>query len=66
LPELPEVETIRRRLAASLSGLIVRRLDVVDATVSLQSEAELRTLVVACAACGGAASISFSTLVQRY
>lgn len=46
MPELPEVETIRRRLAASLSGLIVRRLDVVDTTVSVQSEDELRTLVV--------------------
>ncbi|MGO8683868.1 MAG: bifunctional DNA-formamidopyrimidine glycosylase/DNA-(apurinic or apyrimidinic site) lyase [Thermoleophilia bacterium] len=46
MPELPEVETIRRRLAASLPGLIVRSLAVIDATVSSQSEAELRALVV--------------------
>jgi len=45
MPELPEVETIRRRLLTCLPGLVVRDVVVNDATVSAQSEAELRTLL---------------------
>ena len=45
MPELPEVETIRRRLATCLPGLTVRSLKVDDATVSEQSEVELRKLL---------------------
>ena len=45
MPELPEVETISRRLAACLPGLTVRSLRVDDAMVSEQSEAELRKLL---------------------
>jgi len=42
MPELPEVETVRRRLAACLPGLSVDDVVVSDALVSLQSEDELR------------------------
>lgn len=43
MPELPEVEIVRRRLLACLPGLIVREVVVNDATVSEQGEAELRS-----------------------
>ncbi len=42
MPELPEVETVRRRLLACLPGLIVGEVVVNDATVSPSSQAELR------------------------
>jgi len=45
MPELPEVETVRRRLLACLAGLLVRDVVVNDATVSEQSETELRALL---------------------
>ncbi len=45
MPELPEVETVRRRLATCLPGLVVRDVVVNDAKVSGQSEAELRALL---------------------
>jgi formamidopyrimidine-DNA glycosylase len=45
MPELPEVETVRRRLLTCLPGLLVRDVVVNDATVSEQSEAELRALL---------------------
>jgi formamidopyrimidine-DNA glycosylase len=45
MPELPEVETVRRRLLTCLPGLLVRDVVVNDATVSAQSEAELRALL---------------------
>ena len=45
MPELPEVETVRRRLLTCLPGLVVRDVVVNDATVSGQSEAELRGLL---------------------
>ena len=45
MPELPEVETVRRRLLTCLPGLLVREVIVNDATVSEQSEAELRALL---------------------
>ena len=45
MPELPEVETVRRRLAACLPGLAVDDVTVNDALVSLQSQDELRTAV---------------------
>jgi len=45
MPELPEVETVRRRLAGHLPGLVLSDLRVMDATVSGQSEAELRELL---------------------
>jgi formamidopyrimidine-DNA glycosylase len=45
MPELPEVETVRRRLLTCLPGLVVRDIVVNDATVSAQSEAELRALL---------------------
>jgi formamidopyrimidine-DNA glycosylase len=45
MPELPEVETVRRRLLTCLPGLVVRDVVVNDATVSAQSEAELRALL---------------------
>ena len=45
MPELPEVETVRRRLLTCLPGLVVRDVVVNDAKVSAQSEAELRALL---------------------
>ena len=45
MPELPEVETVRRRLLTCLPGLLVRDIVVNDATVSEQGEAELRALL---------------------
>ena len=45
MPELPEVETVRRRLLTCLPGLLVRDVSLNDATVSEQSEAELRALL---------------------
>jgi formamidopyrimidine-DNA glycosylase len=41
MPELPEVETIRRRLLTCLPGLLLREVVVNDWTVSLQTEQEL-------------------------
>jgi formamidopyrimidine-DNA glycosylase len=46
MPELPEVETVRRRLQTCLPGLVVRDVVVNDATVSEQREPELRALLV--------------------
>jgi formamidopyrimidine-DNA glycosylase len=46
MPELPEVEIVRRRLLTCLRGLRVREVVVNDASVSEQSEAELRALLV--------------------
>ncbi len=46
MPELPEVETIRRRLLSCLPGLVISDVAVNDATVSRQSEEELRALLV--------------------
>jgi len=46
MPELPEVETVRRRLLACLPGLVLRDVVVNDASVSEQDEAQLRTLLV--------------------
>ena len=45
MPELPEVETIRRRLLSCLPGLVITDVAVNDATVSRQSEEELRALL---------------------
>ena len=45
MPELPEVETVRRRLLTCLPGLLVREVVVNDATVSAQSESQLRALL---------------------
>jgi formamidopyrimidine-DNA glycosylase len=41
VPELPEVETVRRRLATRLPGLLLREVTVNDWTVSAQTEQEL-------------------------
>lgn len=41
MPELPEVETVRRRLQTSLPGLLLREVVVNDWTVSAQTEQEL-------------------------
>ncbi len=41
MPELPEVETIRRRLRTCLPGLLLREVVVNDWTVSVQTEQEL-------------------------
>jgi len=46
VPELPEVETIRRRLDPHVVGRTIAGLAVFDARVSEQSEAELRRLLV--------------------
>jgi formamidopyrimidine-DNA glycosylase len=54
VPELPEVETIRRRLHPDLVGRTIRDLRVLDATVSLQSEAELHAALVGRAIAGTA------------
>jgi formamidopyrimidine-DNA glycosylase len=45
VPELPEVETVRRRLLTCLPGLVVRDLRVRDARVCDLAEAELRASV---------------------
>ncbi len=45
MPELPEVETVRRRLLTCLPGLLLREVVVNDPTVSEQSEAELNALL---------------------
>ena len=45
MPELPEVEIVRRRLAVCLPGLVLRGVVVNDALVSEKSEAELRALL---------------------
>ena len=45
MPELPEVEIIRRRLLTCLPGLLVSDVLLCDATVSEQGEAELRALL---------------------
>jgi formamidopyrimidine-DNA glycosylase len=41
MPELPEVETVRRRLLTCLPGLLLRQVVVNDWTVSAQTEQEL-------------------------
>ncbi|MGE5228402.1 MAG: bifunctional DNA-formamidopyrimidine glycosylase/DNA-(apurinic or apyrimidinic site) lyase, partial [Deltaproteobacteria bacterium] len=41
MPELPEVETVRRRLITCLPGLLLREVVVNDWTVSVQTEQEL-------------------------
>ena len=46
MPELPEVETVRRRLVACLTGRVLRDVVVNDASVSAQDEAQLRALLV--------------------
>ena len=46
MPELPEVETIRRRLEPALAGRRIAALTVADATVSAQPAAELRHLAL--------------------
>jgi len=45
MPELPEVEIVRRRLLTCLPGLVLRDVTVNDPKVSEQSEAELRLLL---------------------
>jgi len=45
MPELPEVETVRRRLLTCLPGLLLRELVVNDPSVSEQSAEELTSLV---------------------
>jgi formamidopyrimidine-DNA glycosylase len=45
MPELPEVETVRRRLMTCLPGMLVRDVTLNDAAVSEQSEMELRRLL---------------------
>jgi formamidopyrimidine-DNA glycosylase len=54
MPELPEVETIRRRLHPELVGRTVRDLRVLDQTVSRQGEAELRGMLLGRAVIGTA------------
>jgi len=54
VPELAEVETIRRRLHPELVGRTIRDLRVLDPTVSLQSESELRRALVGRAVVGTA------------
>jgi formamidopyrimidine-DNA glycosylase len=44
VPELPEVETVRRRLLTCLPGLLLAEVIVNDASVSEQSEAELNEM----------------------
>jgi formamidopyrimidine-DNA glycosylase len=46
MPELPEVETVRRRLEPVLLGKRIAALTVADATVSAQPAAELRHLAL--------------------
>ena len=45
MPELPEVEVVRRRLQVCLPGLMLRDVEVNDPLVSEQTEAELRGLL---------------------
>ena len=46
MPELPEVETVRRRLLTCLPGLVVREVRVNDARVCDLAEADLRATIV--------------------
>lgn len=46
MPELPEVEIVRRRLAERLPGLTVTQVEIGDATVSEQNAARLSDLLV--------------------
>ncbi len=46
MPELPEVEIVRRRLWPRLRGLVLSSLEVLDPTVSCQSQGELAALLV--------------------
>ncbi|HET6495123.1 MAG TPA: bifunctional DNA-formamidopyrimidine glycosylase/DNA-(apurinic or apyrimidinic site) lyase [Thermoleophilia bacterium] len=46
MPELPEVETVRRRLVTCLTGRVLRDVVVNDASVSEQDDAQLRALLV--------------------
>jgi formamidopyrimidine-DNA glycosylase len=46
MPELPEVETVRRRLVACLTDRVLRDVVVNDASVSEQDEGQLRALLV--------------------
>jgi formamidopyrimidine-DNA glycosylase len=46
MPELPEVETVRRRLEACLPGLVVDEVTVNDVLVSNQTAADLRAAFV--------------------
>ena len=59
MPELPEVETVRRRLLTCLPGLLLAELVVNDASVSDQSRRScaLCSPAAASPACGGAAEI---------
>jgi formamidopyrimidine-DNA glycosylase len=45
VPELPEVETVRRRLLTCLPGLVVRDVRVADPSVCDLSESELRATI---------------------
>lgn len=47
MPELPEVETVRRRLHPAVVGRAITDVDVLDPKVSRQSQEELRRLLVA-------------------
>jgi len=46
MPELPEVETVRRQLATRLPGLTISALRICDLKVSAQDQNELAALVV--------------------
>ncbi len=46
MPELPEVEIVRRRLWPCLGGLVLSSLEVLDPTVSRQPQGELAALLV--------------------
>ena len=46
MPELPEVEIVRRRLWPCLRGLVLAGVEVLDPTVSRQSQDELAALLV--------------------
>lgn len=45
MPELPEVETVRRRLLTCLPGLIVREVVINDSAVSAQGAADVNALL---------------------
>ncbi len=45
MPELPEVETVRRRLLTCLPGLVVRDVRVADPSVCDLTEDELRATI---------------------